>query len=284
VSNLSTVVALASMAVLCAGACSQARAEDASTIRDGFPAWVNYPGPAGSFPANGSMLWVVRPTRKNWSSLEWTRADYVRTEGPNHIVSAPLFDGQHHTFYPELAVPQAMSCAADPKAVFAAGDVVVIPAAATRHDFGRVTKVERQGGRTVLTVKSRWVSVIEGRYAPDEVLKLDGKPGCGARVLYTQDGELGWGLLVRVVGDKGWLIRHNLYNAELASVPVKDLKPFDLSKVFKKGAPVYVKAGDHTLAPAQVVEVLDGGLGYKVKRVDCESCTSEFDFEDVIAR
>jgi hypothetical protein len=129
---------------------------------------------------------------------------------------------------------------------------------------GRIKAITKDEGETSYTAQTRFVSDIDDDegLAPEEVIVLDGKVGFGAPVAWKTGDDWEAGVYVSAGPggkDSAWVLA---WAGKLTQV--SGVKPLTVTKVFKKGDKVWADRFSK-LRPATVVEVLAGGVAYKVR-------------------
>ncbi len=254
-----------------AASASAAPAADAEPAEPKGPFhFKDYAGPKVKASIDTKKVWGIQPVgrKDEWDLLKFMLEDFGRIEGDEVVIKH--FDGA------EIFVPGALVFPAKPAKGLKKGDVVMADvAAASAH--GRVVSVEKDGDDTRVLVKYLWGgSLSEDHLSADQVLKTEDKIGYGNRVAWKQDGE--WKLGTFAGGDKETAFVLDASDRP-ALVKLKDLKAAKITPVRKKGDKVWV-SDFGSLKPAVITEVLEGGVGYKVK-TDKGEDTSAHPLDDV---
>lgn len=249
--------------------------------------FTDFAGPAVKPPVLAGTARVVAPIQgSDWhKSLAFYDAKVLRAEGSELVI-----EGIHG----EVFVPGAFVAPPPDLKPLKVGALVRFqeqPGLFWSADIGRVAKVAKTDDGIVYTVKSYFVDEVKTAEVPAaRVRAVDGKLTMGQPITFELDGEPCFGVYVAPGREAGsaWVLSVG-YAREKSGV-----KPLVIKK-FAKGAKVRVsisttsvmKAGvqqetRQLLENATIVEVIAGGLAYKVKRGDGK--ISEAELGDVFAR
>jgi len=249
--------------------------------------WDRYSGPERETPARDGEAFVVTPVQSgDWQhGLSFALAPVVSREPHALVVQGP---------FSRFAIPAAfIAPPVNPKQKVGVGSYVLFQNNATLTltvNVGRIKKVAKD----TLTIAYEFAGEInEDDIAPNHVMVLDGKLAWGAPVSFvSDDGKpvLGWYVTAGHDAAHAWVLSVG------KPFEVENPRPLKI-QAFKKGAKVSavfqttsvltLKDGKQPparqyLEPGTIVEVLNGGLTYKVKNADGEVSTRDAD--EVFAR
>jgi hypothetical protein len=235
--------------------------------------WDTFPGPEAVPSVTEGEAFVVSPIQSGkWDGgVSFTLAPVVSAEPHALIVQGPF-----HRF----AVPAAFVAPAVKAQKIGVGAYVLFQKDATLTrtvNVGRVRKV----GKDSFTIAYEFVDVETEEVPASHVMLLDGKLAWGAPVSFElDDGKrvLGWYVGPGHEANRAWVVNVGK-PLETDAAKVKPL----VIRAFKKGAKVVAVVGTTSvltlkdgkqpparqyLEPAVVVDVLAGGVQYKVKHGD----------------
>jgi hypothetical protein len=250
--------------------------------------WDGFSGPELETPPRDAEAFVVTPIQSgDWQhGLSFALAPVVSGEPHTLVVQGP---------FTRFAVPAAfVAPPVNPKQKLGVGSYVLFQQNATLTltvNVGRVKKIAKDA----VTVAYEFAGEInKDDVAPNHVMVLDGKLAWGAPVSFiADDGKpvLGWYVTAGRDAEHAWVLSVG------KPFEVEKPKPLEI-QAFKKGAKVSAVFGTTSvltlkdgkqpparqyLEPGTVVEVLNGGLTYKVKKADGGEVSS-LDADDVFAR
>lgn len=236
-------------------ASASAKADDSPPRKKGPFHWKDYAGPKVATKIAGKKAWAVIPVglEDDFNVAKVALLDYLRTEKDEHVFKEQGGDE-------ELWVPTAMVRNAEAAKGLAKGTALMLNVAAA-SGYGRITSIEKGDEGVVIKAKYYWgSSPSDAELSESEVIKLEDKIAFGQPVAYKSDSDWQPGQLVYTDKDSSWVVSSG---GSPTKVATKDVKAMKVTKVYAKGDKVW--AYDLKLEPAKVVEVLDGGVAYKVK-------------------
>jgi hypothetical protein len=217
--------------------------------------FTDYQGPKVKATIDTAKVWGVQPVgaKNAWDLLKFAREDFARLEGNEVVIKH--FDGA------EIYVPGALAFPAKAASGIKKGDAVMADvAAASTH--ARVVSVDKDGDETKVRIKYLWGgSTSDDALSLDQVVKMGDEVTYGNRVAWKTDGK--WECGDYAGGDKkAAFVIDSSGRPQL--VEIKDLKPLKIASVYKKGDRVWAATFDG-LVPGKITEVVEGGIGYRVK-------------------
>lgn len=249
--------------------------------------WSGFPGPDVKPPVESGVAFVVAPMRSStWGDqLAFFEANIVRMEG-NHLVVEGLDE--------QLHVPGAFVAPPPPATALKVGAIVRFqtrPGQQSGSRVGRIAKVTKTPGGVVYSIKNKFIDDVETYEVPAaHVRALDGTLGFGAFISFELDGQQCFAKYIAPGREAGssWVLSVSRAREKT------NVKPL-VMKPFAKGAKVRAVFGTTSvmkggvqqeprqyLEDGTVVEVVDGGLAYKVKDPKGEITTRGLD--EVFAR
>lgn len=237
--------------------------------------WSDFAGPMIKAElAQGTKAWSVMPVSAGWDTLKFSLGDVKRTEENDVIFEVPTSATDARPV--EVYVPTAFTSEAKAPEKIEKGDPVMVPSAGSRA-FGRVLSGDV---KSTVKVRYRYAGTQEEKdFEPGQVIRLDGTLHFGAPVAYSEskEGEKGerklvWyaAQLIQTAEQKAWVVT-------AAGKPIRmdlgSVKAMGVQSVHKPGDKIWAVRGEELL-PAELVEVLDDGLRYKVKFAGEESTVS----------
>lgn len=247
--------AAATAAAIASAAPSPAPSAPAAKGKQAFR-WNGFPGPAGTSSITTRQAWAPIPIGLDgdFGSLKVALLEYGRPEGDTQVLI--------HWDKNELFVPAGMVHPAEPAKGVAKGSAVMANVAAASA-WGRVTAVEKgDDGRTSFKIRYEWGgSPSDGELTDREVIKLEDKVAFGHPVAFK--AERGWSAGQLIYTDKttSWVIG---WAGRPAQVATADVRPILATRVYKKGEKVLANR-NAVLEPARVLDVIEGGISYKVR-------------------
>jgi hypothetical protein len=237
--------------------------------------WADFYGPElKPTLKEGEKAWAVLPVSVGWDTLKFARLD-VRALEDKAVVFSVAPTGSAPM---DVVVPTAFTAAAIAPEALTPNAPVLVATSGTRA-YGRVVAVEGEQVR----VRYRFAGLQEERAVPaTDVLRLDGSLRFGAPIAYRQTKEGPKGDVLKIwhpaqlvfAGEgKSWLLTNA---GKPMLLPNDTLRAVDVMTSRKAGAPVWVVHGDE-FVPATVLEEIENGLRYKVKRESGEESTVTFD-------
>lgn len=190
--------------------------------------------------------WVVVPAASRWDSLKMTRLAFHAKKDGGYV-----FDGG------KVTVPGSFVEPGPPARPIAPGDAVL----ASVHGASAPGRVEAiEGGRAKVRVV--WLDAVEEiDVLASELLLLDGGLRFGQPVAVRTGDDRSYARFVRALGTHSWVLD---WSGAGRKVEASAVEPLAVHSRLASGAEVLaVSLG--VLAPATVVEVLDGGLRYRVR-------------------
>ena len=218
-----------------------------------FAAWAGPKFDAKALTAQ--KVWALVPVGLDcdYGVAKLAMESYGRPAGKEQVLVA--FDQK------EMFVPAALVQSVEPAKKLKKGDAVMADVAAA-SGYGRVVEVVTTEGQSTIKLKYMWGgSVSDTALEPSAVIKLDDKLSFGAPIGVKTDDGWDCGTLLVMDEKAGWYLG---FAGSLNKADIKNIKPMKVSKAYKKGDKVWAKIMSR-LNPATVVEVLDGGVGYKVR-------------------
>lgn len=211
----------------------------------------SYNGPTVALKVDTPKAWGVVPIgrRDDWELLKFMFEEYVRTEG--NLIVLKHFDGS------EYHLPGALVFPARKVENIKKGDALVADEAASSV-FARAISVDKEAG----TVKLKYEfggSVSDDELDLDRVIKLEDKLSFGQPVAWKAEDVWNVGELCGSDKEKAFVLDAS---SRARVVPTADLRVIKTAPL-KKGDKVWAREWE--LKPATIVEVLEGGLRYKVR-------------------
>jgi hypothetical protein len=220
--------------------------------------WEGFPGPQQAPEAKGTTLWIVSPLQGGeWPGGNVFLADVVRRE--------PTFVAVKGVHVKEVQVPGAFTRAQTDAKCKKGLPVMVAPSEGlvVGASFGRI---KADGTKENCLIDYEFVSISEADVGSGQWFPLEDKLVMGQPVAFvdgTSNGAPAWhsGTYAAAGSEKGksWVIVWGGQMQQYAKV-----KPMTVTKMFKKGDKVWASEFA-TLKPAVILEVLSGGVQYKVK-------------------
>ena len=228
--------------------------------------WSDFAGPM--VPAElkaGTKAWSAMPVSAGWETLKFSLGEVKRAEANDLVFEVPTSATDPKPV--EVFVPTAFTIEAKAPEKLEKSDPVMIATGGSRA-FGRVVSGDL---KSKIKVRYRFAGTQEEKdFEPAEVIRLDGTLRYGAPVAYSQlkeaergERKLVWypAQLIQTAEEKAWIVTAS---GKPIRVEIASVKPMGVQSVHKPGDKVWAVKADE-LTPAEIAEVVEDGLRYKVK-------------------
>ena len=225
--------------------------------------WEKFPGPKVKANIDGAKkVWCALPVSDGFDLLKFGYKSVMKTQDQIVVV-----DGYVPAHVPAAFVHKPLADQELKKGM----PVMVNEAAA--GPLGRVVEVGSE-------IKYKYMfgsSVSDGSTSPAEVWALAGKVAFAEPVAYKDGDDWASGRVAQTDKDKTWVIT---VTGHVKRVDTSSVKPLDITTIYKKGDSVWaVWVAD--FMPAKVLEVIDGGVAYKIKYEESPKEEKTLSFSEV---
>ncbi len=228
--------------------------------------WSDFAGPMVKAELKaGTKSWSAMPVSAGWETLKFSLGEVKRVEENDVIFEVP--SSATNTKPVEVFVPTAFTLEAKAPEKLEKSDPVMIATAGSRA-FGRVVSGD---AKSKVKVRYRFAGTQEeAEFDPSEVIRLDGTMRYGAPVAYSLQKEAERGerkivwypaQLIQTAEEKAWIVTAA---GKPIRVELNTVKPMGIQAVHKPGDKIWAVKSEE-LTPAEIAEVVEDGLRYKVK-------------------